>query len=60
VTGPDARDGRVVEMGPLLLVKIPFAPIVEAVDTVRGQAVIVSADVAMSKPTVYGPLRQAF
>jgi len=57
VTGLDTRSGRVAWTGDLAPVRTGFPPVVEAVDTARGRVVIVSADVTISGPTIYGPDR---
>lgn len=55
VTGLDTRSGRVVWRGEVNVVKTPFPPVTEVVDPAHGRVVIVSADVTISGPTVYGP-----
>jgi len=57
VTGLDTRSGRIAWTGGLPPVKTGYPPVAEAVDTARGWVVLVSADVTISGPTIYGPDR---
>jgi len=54
VTGLDTRSGRIAWTGDVNAVRTGFPPVAEAVDTARGRVVIVSADVTISGPTIYG------